>query len=274
MANRISSSIYEECITHHAAMEAEGSVVKPSIPVPYFGDVTSYFNSPIRAITVGLNPSDREFLDRGKIVQRFDVSAMTPNTLERTLCNYFRKDPYRSWFNSFEVILNGMDATYGFPDKTKKNISLHVDAASPIATATKWSKLSREVSDKLVNVGRVIFRRLLVELQPHLVIASVARSHIDALDADFISLEPWSEFTRYDHDESGREFKSPVVIRAKEIDVGGGARALWVNGAAAQTPYGKLTSLRKAELGVRLLEEIRSRDILKARQISQCQSGG
>src|SRR5262245_41962665 len=100
MTTRISSSIYEDCFAHLAG-DAKILAVINSIPVPYFCDVSGYLDSSFLIITVGLNPSDREF-EEDK--HRFNVSARTPDALEQTLCEYFRKNAY-SWFNSFETIL-------------------------------------------------------------------------------------------------------------------------------------------------------------------------
>ena len=38
-------------------------VVKPSIPIVWFGDMDKYLTSTPRILTVGLNPSDQEFSD-------------------------------------------------------------------------------------------------------------------------------------------------------------------------------------------------------------------
>jgi len=263
MTTRISSSIYENCFSHHG--DVKDLAVKNSIPVPYFGDVTGYFNSPIRIITVGLNPSDKEFEDKKKneIFHRFDVTANTPISLEQTLCEYFRKgDPYRIWFNSFETILNAMGATYGFPEKAEKTIALHVDAGSPIATEKKWSDLKAEELEKLVAPGRAIFKRLLAELRPHLVMASIGWSHIGPLEAEFVSLGPWQELVRYDCNENGHKLRAPAIVQMKEIEIGAD-KALWINGAAARNPYGMLTKPRKKLLSPLLLKEIKSRGIVK-----------
>src|SRR4051812_23219231 len=39
----------------------EEFVVKPSVPILFFGDLQRYLSSPVRIVTVGLNPSRIEF---------------------------------------------------------------------------------------------------------------------------------------------------------------------------------------------------------------------
>jgi hypothetical protein len=57
----------------HAQFERfkdHNKVLKPSIPILYFGDLDAYHSSDLRVLTVGSNPSDTEFLDDdGKVTQ-------------------------------------------------------------------------------------------------------------------------------------------------------------------------------------------------------------
>jgi hypothetical protein len=45
----------------HAVENSNGVVVRPSILILYFGDSEAYRRSPLKIVTVGLNPSPREF---------------------------------------------------------------------------------------------------------------------------------------------------------------------------------------------------------------------
>jgi hypothetical protein len=47
----------------HGRAEAESlrHLVRPSVPILFFGDSDRYLSSPVRVLTVGLNPSGRSF---------------------------------------------------------------------------------------------------------------------------------------------------------------------------------------------------------------------
>ena len=91
------------------------SSVSPAIPILFFGDLNAYFASRTRVLTVGLNPSLREF-PADSPFWRFPcaegVTASEPDRYLNALSAYFRTDPYRSWFSAFEPLLNGLEASY------------------------------------------------------------------------------------------------------------------------------------------------------------------
>ena len=77
-----------------------------TIPIDWFGDRVAYNRSKIRIVTVGLNPSDKEF--RNNDGESFNTSlrfeGYEEKGLEAVYNNYFEYNPY-SWFKSFEYIL-------------------------------------------------------------------------------------------------------------------------------------------------------------------------
>lgn len=92
--------------------------VRPAIPILFFGDSEAYFASTLRIITVGLNPSGKEFPTDDRFVRFPAVQPDSTVAAERdptrhisALNGYFRTNPYRIWFNSFEPILNGFDSS-------------------------------------------------------------------------------------------------------------------------------------------------------------------
>src|SRR5262245_50653978 len=107
-----------ECWDAFDRLTDQGFVVRPAIPILYFGDRIKYLSSSLKVITVGLNPSKREFPDDR--CSRFPAaSPMATDPKQRAkslhleaLDEYFRTDPYGSWFASFEPILNGLGASY------------------------------------------------------------------------------------------------------------------------------------------------------------------
>ena len=69
-------------------------IVKPSLPILYFGDLNAYFNSNFKVITAALNPSDaelKEFKNSDPSYIRFPEYENTIETLHLSLNNYFKK---------------------------------------------------------------------------------------------------------------------------------------------------------------------------------------
>src|SRR5262245_42894759 len=92
-------------------------IVRPSMPVLYFGDLERYWSSPARVVTAALNPSRHEFPAADPFVRFPTMRAVEGRTDDEryleALNNYFRVEPYRRWFcSSFEPVLNGMNASY------------------------------------------------------------------------------------------------------------------------------------------------------------------
>lgn len=162
--------------------ESSSPLVDPSIPILWFGNLAEYRNSTKRIITVGLNPSNLEFTteqDRNyKIDLRFK-KAMSCNNLTtdneinsyyEAMNDYFKQNPYKRWFNSFEKVLNYFRSSYDKVDFI--NRAVHLDIYAPIATNPTWGKLS--VSDrKNLSQFKVYFSRLIKELKPEIVLISV-----------------------------------------------------------------------------------------------------
>ena len=131
--------------------EAAGvtALVRPSIPILFFGDYERYFLSPRRVITVGLNPSRIEFPDSDRFA-RFPAArykdSQPPETARvlRAIADYFREQPYDGWFKpAFEELLRGMGASYY---DGAESTALHTDICSPLATDPTWSRLRSESS--------------------------------------------------------------------------------------------------------------------------------
>src|SRR5581483_11835555 len=99
-----------------AEREVVPHLVRPSIPILFFGDSERFAASPLRVITVGLNPSREEF-PRAAPFLRFPAaegaSGRDPDRYLASLDAYFRTAPYTGWFNpSFEPLLRGLGSSY------------------------------------------------------------------------------------------------------------------------------------------------------------------
>ena len=162
------SSIYSvlaaliDRLDSEAALEAD--IIPWSCPVPAFGD----WSCP-RLATLGINPSNREFVDelgkelRGKF-RRFhtlnslglhcwgEADARHLELVLNTFRSYFLINPYDVWFRKLEFVIGGAKCSYygGSPD------ACHLDLV-PFATSHKWSALSeKQRADLLVLSGKTL----------------------------------------------------------------------------------------------------------------------
>lgn len=127
------------------------NVIPWSCPVPSFGDLT---NS--RVATLGLNPSNREFVDgSGKELAGGARRFQTLNSLGLnrwseantghlklivdSCLGYFHKNPYNNWFKRLDYVISGTQSSY-YHDSGK---ACHLDLI-PYATSCKWTSLTRD----------------------------------------------------------------------------------------------------------------------------------
>ena len=163
--------------------------VQPAVPILFFGDLDAYRNSPLRVLTVGLNPSLHEFPE-DEPFRRFPLAAgacgRDPSRYLEAMSAYFRTDPYRGWFNSYERLLNGMDASYY---DGRSSTALHTDICSPVATNPTGSRLGKADRDALAHDGRPLWHGLVEQLRPQVVVLSVARRYLE--DIEFDAMNDW-----------------------------------------------------------------------------------
>lgn len=147
---------------------AATAIIRWGAPVPSFGDA-----SKARVATLGLNPSNREFVDeRGRELdgsrRRFHTlrslgvaqwSAASQEHMQLILesCrDYFSRNPYDIWFKRLDRVLEATRASYYHPGFS----ACHLDLV-PYATSCKWTMLDREERDVLVNAGTDILASVL-----------------------------------------------------------------------------------------------------------------
>jgi hypothetical protein len=246
----LDAELYIECLKHHRSVMSQPFTVKDIIPIPYFGDVNRYKDSQLKVLTAALNPSEVEFVTEHP---RFNIdnALKGPAELEYELSNYFKENPYKRWFSSFEPVLNGLGASYGGKmdcGSLHEDIALHVDMCSPIATTPTWSRLTPTQRNVLNHQGRKIFERLIEELKPDIVIASVGWGHIQHWHEDFNNGHSWDVAKVYTTKYDGTDM-IPVRVQYKRLTTDGGHKYLFTNGTAANTPFGKFHSTRKGEVG-------------------------
>jgi hypothetical protein len=236
-----------ECYRKAIAVGVD-AIVRPSIPILFFGDCARFFGSPLRVVTVGLNPSCSEFPMYDRFARfpgaRHDDKQVPPvASYLRSLADYFVTDPYTEWFDpSFEPILNGLGSSFyaGQP-----STALHTDFCSPIATDPTWSGLRSE-RKILIRDGGPLWHRLIERLEPDIILMSVAGEHLDAIRF------PWRGDWRELH---VIQRENPYFVGARDILIAPGRKTTLVFGKAAQKPFGKVSEVDKRTVGALILKD-------------------
>jgi hypothetical protein len=135
-------------------------VIQWGCPVPSFGDLSSS-----RVATLGLNPSNREFVDesgnelQGKL-RRFhtlkslglaswsEADARHLQLIIESCRAYFLGNPYDRWFKKLDQIVLGANASYY--DASCQ--ACHLDLI-PYATARKWTELTPQQRSSLLAIA-------------------------------------------------------------------------------------------------------------------------
>ena len=136
----------------------EANVIPWSCPVPVFGNLATS-----DVATVGLNPSNREFVDGlGNELNGYARRFETLNSLglahwadagnmhlRKIWCacqNYFFTNPYDGWFKKLDHVISDTRASY------YSGNAAHLDLI-PYATACKWSTLSHRQREMLLRAS-------------------------------------------------------------------------------------------------------------------------
>lgn len=137
----------------------KAEVITWGSPIISFGNLS---NSKIA--TLGLNPSNREFVDEngseltgdkrrfhtlGSLgLKRWSEASEKHTDLITQLCNeYFYRNPYDSWFKKLDYLISGTSLSYYFPSGE----ACHLDII-PYATSCKWTDLSPEQRSSLLKI--------------------------------------------------------------------------------------------------------------------------
>jgi hypothetical protein len=227
-------------LAHYTDPELPREVLRPSVPILYFGDYRAYTKSCYRIVTVGLNPSRHEFPETDPFARFPSLSASSSTIGEQSylaaLNRYFVTKPYASWFKAFDPILNGLEASYypGWP-----STALHTDICSPLATDPTWSGLDSRARATLQTAGLDLWHSLVELLAPQVMLISVARAHLESIR--FQRLSGVRVVYRI-------ERRNPYAVEHWTIDVAG-APCHVVFGQAAQRPFGTISKRDKELVG-------------------------
>jgi hypothetical protein len=221
------------------------------MPIGRFGDLDAYASSPIRAITVGLNPSGIEF-PTGNPAQRFPKATgmirnsdlSDPEAYFAALNGYFKHDPYWRWFGAYECFLNGLSTSFrptpggANSFSNERFTAIHTDLLSPIATTPTWSRLPRDVQAALRQDGVPLWRKFVELLAPDVVIASMSRAYL-------AEIAPQS--TEW-HEVKSVHKKQVWRARAAQTRIGDHETIL-IHAPAQTLPFGPFTNDEKRQIG-------------------------
>jgi len=220
-------------------------VVNPSIPILYFGDEVAYRSSNLKVITVGKNPSLNEFLD--PITYSYNIGYRFPNwngtNLMQVLDEYFRQNPLRQWFSSFEPILNGKNCSY-YTNTKFQNIALHTDICSPLATDPTWSKLNINQKQLLFPQGVKIWWNLVKDLAPDIILVSIPQNLFQNNISNVLG-QPIYTIT---HRTNGNIRTKPYLVYQQQLNINNKMTKI-VFGQAANKPFGTITNADKLIIG-------------------------
>lgn len=138
----------------------KSDVIPWATPVPSFGNL-----SKSKIATLGLNPSDKEFVDNyGNELEgtkrRFqtlkslgistwaDVNETHLSVIWESCNEYFARNPYDGWFKKLDSVISGTSKSFYFPS----NEACHLDLI-PFATSCKWTDLTNEQKTTLLRLS-------------------------------------------------------------------------------------------------------------------------
>lgn len=255
----LSPSLIKQAISHYNSVRVNDFVVKPSLPVLYFGDLKKYLASEPRVVTVSLNPSSVEFIEsEGEAPSffRFPGYEETAESLEYSLSNYFKVSPYTRWFgkkrgsnSGFLPVLEGMGFSYYEVDN--KQTALHTDLCSPIATNPTWSGLKHYQQDLLLKEGFQIWKKLIGEIKPNIIVMSTSKKYLEWLNPTFVECLKYKE-------SSADQGRTPVeyTVDYYEVEIDGFKTNL-VWGSSQNTPFMPFSD--KREIGKKIISSFNNR---------------
>lgn len=225
-------------------------IIPNTINIDWFGNRPQYEISELKIVTVGLNPSGIEFgvdktNNKANVDSRFPAchgktaTFSTPGYFPDAWNHYFDNNPYWKWFDNFEHVLWGLNASYKYD---KKHRALHTDLCTPWATSPTWSKLSpidRETLSKQFKFDE--WKNLVKGLKPDIIIACIPQEYRLKLGYVDTALTKLCEiqFTK-----SGNMRKHPIPIYVSKYN-----GAIIVFGRTMMVPFGNISNDQKIKVG-------------------------
>ena len=212
-------------------LDSDTAVIDWTPPVPAFGDP-----SRAQVATLGLNPSDREFVDiQGRELdgaQRrfptlrslgldgwYEATDAHIDEIAVACRSYFERNPYDTWFRHLDFLIHETGTSFYTP----LSAATHLDLV-PYATGSKWAALSKHDRALLAEGAKTVLGTVLRDAPVTLLVLngmSVVNSFQTLCDTQFRREEKpeWSLPRRAGRDVKGYSFTG-VVDRASDIDLG------------------------------------------------------
>jgi hypothetical protein len=247
---------YNDLLSNSVVKNAFKTADMPqAMPILFFGDYEKYFASPIRIITVAINPSKKEFPTEDSF-QRFPAMygvnyKESPEFYENylnTLKDYFNFSPYMKWFKHYNHVLSGINSSFL---ESYENTALHTDLYSPFPTDPVWSGLNREQKQLLIDKGIQLWNELVDILQPDIILMSTAESMTNNLGFEFLS--EWEVIHSFPEKANGEAMAKPYLLKRRKLKLSNQKEVQLFWGAAGVTPFQYLSNPKKREAGEMIL---------------------
>lgn len=242
--------------THFQSYQKYPPVVKPSLPLLYYGDLTQYLNSKFKVITVGINPSPRLFPSDNPY-RCFPTTVSFEQIIKQNLLetylnllnHYFKTLPYYQWFVGYDYFLKPLKV--GYIDS--KNTAIHLDFCSAIATYPTWSKLQQQqpnFTGSLSQTGRKIWHQLIQLLQPDLIVASIGKKYLQQIE--FTQLNDWQIFHQVSHTKTATQRKTAYNFSYCQLQLTNTHNCTLVTAKAGHVPFSLVSHSDRITAGEKL----------------------
>lgn len=229
-------------------------VISWAAPIPYFGD-------PCKATiaTVGLNPSDREFVSSDgmeltgsfrrfqtlaslELTDWFNLSAEQLESIHSSCTEYFSRNPYDAWFKPLDLLLKGTNDSF----YSSLFHACHLDLI-PYATGIKWAYLKPGQRASLLAISASFLGEVLKYSPIKILILNgktVVENFERATGVSFRkeSVDAWDLPRKNGNNIQGFSFEG-VISRMSNIDIGRDVHVLGYN-HNIQSSYGVTSSVR------------------------------
>lgn len=248
--------LIQQCWNNFQSIKQQPYVVPNSIPILWFGNMNAYRQSDLRIVTVGLNPSNIEFLPKigstnYSVVYRFPkaVNLVGKKTLspkdivdyENSMNDYFTNQLngkptwYRAWFSNNEAALHGLDASY-LKSTDYKRTAIHIDLWTPLATK-KWKQLTNNQKQLLHNNVGYSFNQMVTKLNPHVIIACMNSHFIQSTFFDINNQPCMASNAAFSYSKTKTNGQTYTYIRAFRLK--NNRVLIWGNNG--NTPFARLS---------------------------------